>query len=195
MTLLCAALWQRKNAPRKCEATVSFQHRKANTTAPAVNMDPKGKTPSFVLGDYPLPGKGGVRLTSKGNLVAFGSAAVLAIYTVGYVYTEPAAQRLKLMTQIANRRPTAQHGWADGTYLGWGRCRHGDLQAAVVIEGGRIVEAAISQCFTRYPKNVIAQLPGQVVARQSADVDQISGATESSDAFFQAVMEALAKAK
>src|SRR4051812_1367371 len=99
------------------------------------------------------------------------------------------------MTKMAARLPVVQHALQNGTYLGWGSCRHGDLQASVVIEDGRIVRAAIAQCFTRYSKNVIAQLPGQVVTRQSADVDQISRATESSDAFYQAVTEALAHAK
>jgi uncharacterized protein with FMN-binding domain len=156
-------------------------------------LKPKGNIPSSVMGDiYPLASKSDARLRAKGTLVALGSAAVLAIYTAGYVQTEPAAHRLKM---IAQRHPSARRRWADGTYLGWGSCQHGDLQVAVVVKGGRIVEAAISQCFTRYPKEVIAQLPGQVIARQSADVDLISGATESSDAFFQAVTEALAMGK
>jgi uncharacterized protein with FMN-binding domain len=156
---------------------------------------PKGTTPSSALGDYPLVGKRRVHLSSKGNLVALGSAAVIAIYTVGYIHTQPAAKRLHLMAKMAERLPPMQYPLKDGTYLGWGSCRHGDLQASVVIEGGRIVRAAIAQCFTRYSKNVIAQLPGQVVVRQSADVDQVSRATESSDAFYQAVTEALALAK
>lgn len=148
-----------------------------------------------MLGDYPLVGKKGFRFSSNGNLVALGSAAVIAIYVAGYVQTKPAADRLKHMAKMAARLPLSGQALKDGTYLGWGSCRHGDLQASVVIEGGRIVRAAIAQCFTRYSKNVIAQLPGQVVARQSADVDQISRATESSDAFYQAVTEALALAK
>jgi uncharacterized protein with FMN-binding domain len=158
-------------------------------------VDPKTPVPSSVLGDYPLLGKNGVRVPFKVNLVSRGSAAVLAIYAVGYIHTEPAAQRLKLMAKMAARLPATRHALQDGTYLGWGSCRHGDLQASVVVEDGRIVRAAIAQCFTRYSRNVIAQLPGQVVARQSADVDQISRATESSDAFYQAVTEALAHAK
>ena len=148
-----------------------------------------------MLGDYPLAGSSGVRLSPKGNLIALGSAAVIAIYTVGYIHTNPAAQRLQLMAKMAERLPPISQALKDGTYVGWGSCRHGDLEAAVVIERGRIVAAVISQCFTRYSKNVIARLPGQVVARQSADVDQISRATESSDAFYQAVAAALAKAK
>ncbi len=150
-----------------------------------------------MLGDYPLACSGGIgtRLSPKGSLVAIGSAAVLAVYSVGYIHTIPAAQRVELVTKIAERLPASPHGWKDGTYLGWGSCRHGDLQASVVILHGRIVFASISKCLTRYSKNVIARLPGQVVARQSADVDQVSRATESSDAFYDAVTAALVQAK
>jgi hypothetical protein len=85
--------------------------------------------------------------------------------------------------------------YKDGTYTGWGSCRHGDIQASVVIEGGRIASATIAQCYTRYPCTWIEHAPGQVVARQSIKVDYVSGATQSVDAFKQAVAEALAKAK
>ncbi len=83
----------------------------------------------------------------------------------------------------------------DGIFFGWGHCRHGDLQASVEIKGGKIVASAIAQCFTRYSQNVIAALPPEVVERQSNNVDWVSGATESSDAFFYAVGEALKQAK
>jgi len=85
--------------------------------------------------------------------------------------------------------------YKDGTYTGWGSCRHGDIQASVVIEGGRIAAATIAQCYTRYPCTWIEHAPGQVVARQSIKVDYVSGATQSVDAFKEAVAEALAKAK
>jgi uncharacterized protein with FMN-binding domain len=85
--------------------------------------------------------------------------------------------------------------WKDGTYLGWGHVRHGDIEASVVIEGGRIKSAVISQCRTRYDCDVIDKLPAQVAARQSAEVDSVSGATQSADAFYYAVSEALSKAK
>lgn len=38
-------------------------------------------------------------------------------------------------------------------------------------------------------------LPPQVVSRQSAEVDFVSGATQSTNAFYYAVLDALAKAK
>jgi uncharacterized protein with FMN-binding domain len=85
--------------------------------------------------------------------------------------------------------------WKDGTYLGWGTSRHGDIQAAVTIEAGRIASATIAQCLTRYSCSVIDKLPPEVPQRQSADVDYVSGATQSANAFYQAVVEALGKAK
>jgi uncharacterized protein with FMN-binding domain len=85
--------------------------------------------------------------------------------------------------------------WKDGTYTGWGYSRHGNIEASVVIESGRIASATISQCRTRYSCSVIERLPPQVAQRQSPDVDYVSGATQSADAFYGAVVAALGKAK
>jgi uncharacterized protein with FMN-binding domain len=65
----------------------------------------------------------------------------------------------------------------------------------VVIENGRIASATIAQCLTRYSCSWIAALPPQVAARQSPEVDYVSGATQSTNAFYYAVVDALAKAK
>lgn len=95
------------------------------------------------------------------------------------------------------RTPTssAQTGaYADGTYVGVGSSRHGSIQATVVVQGGKIVSADISGCGTRYPCSRIAQLPGRVVAAQSAKVNHVSGATDSSRAYTGAVSAALQKA-
>ena len=73
--------------------------------------------------------------------------------------------------------------YKDGTYSGWGTSRHGDIQATVVIESGRIASAVISQCWTRYSCSWVAHLQGQVVTRQSPEVDWVSGATQSVNAF------------
>jgi len=89
----------------------------------------------------------------------------------------------------------AMHSWKDGIYTGWGFSNHGDIEATVTILAGRIASAIISQCRTRYSCSVIDVLPPQVALRQSADVDYVSGATESADAFYEAVVAALGKAK
>jgi uncharacterized protein with FMN-binding domain len=83
----------------------------------------------------------------------------------------------------------------DGIYAGWGTSRHGDIEAAVEIRGGRIVKAIITQCLTRYSCSRIAAIIPQVVERQSPEVDFVSGATESTNAFYYAIVEALSKAK
>ena len=64
-----------------------------------------------------------------------------------------------------------------------------------MIEGGRIASATIAQCRTRYSCSVIAALLPQVAGRQSPNIDYVSGATQSSDAFYYGVIEALSQAK
>lgn len=134
------------------------------------------------------------------DLLALGSGVVVAIYAAGYVRTQrsmsfadstsvnapPAAAR-------ANDTPRSQ--WKDGVYSGWGTSRHGDIQASVEIRNGRVISAQVAKCLTRYSCAWIADLPPQVVARQNARVDFVSGATQSSDAFSAAVADALRQAK
>jgi uncharacterized protein with FMN-binding domain len=83
----------------------------------------------------------------------------------------------------------------DGTYTGYGTSRHGDIEATLVVEHGRIVSAAISKCYTRWPCSWIKLLPPQVVEIQSPEVDFITGATVSTYAFYYAVIDALSKAQ
>lgn len=171
-----------------------------------------------------------------GRLAALSSAAILAVYAVGYTVTEQAAQSAEpdAATPRANadptsnatsnatstatrsagsaatagatptvtvQRPTAtatagasSGAYRDGTYVGFGTGRHGSIEATVTVAGGKITAVQISQCLTRYPCSRISALPGQVVSRQTAQVDYVSGATDSSRSFIQAVSNALASA-
>ena len=89
----------------------------------------------------------------------------------------------------------AKAGYKDGTYYGWGSCRHGDIQAAVIIEEGKITAARVERCLTRYSCNWITPIPPRILVKQGTTYDYVSGATESSDAFQDAVAEALSQAK
>lgn len=91
--------------------------------------------------------------------------------------------------------PPAALRWKDGTYAGWGTSRHGDIEATVTITDGKITAARISLCMTQYSCSWIAHLPAQVLRRQSPDVDYVSGATQSTNAFYYAVVDALKRAK
>lgn len=90
--------------------------------------------------------------------------------------------------------PAAAPVWKDGKYTAWGTCRHGDIQATVVIEGGRILSAEITNCQTRYACDVIESLPGKVITRQRNKFDAVGGATESAYAYYGAVYWALDQA-
>ncbi len=150
----------------------------------------------------PVPG---ATPSPAGSLPGSASLPAEAIPPVARQSSEPDAPTVPTTPTAEPRReapavalvppPPAAPLWKDGTYYGWGSSRHGNIQAAVVIEGGRIASATIAQCQTRYPCSVIVNLPPQVAQRQNAEVDYVSGATQSADAFHYAVLEALSKAK
>jgi uncharacterized protein with FMN-binding domain len=61
----------------------------------------------------------------------------------------------------------------------------------VVIRSGRIVESSVASCETRWPCDVISTIFNQPVEKQSADVDRVSRATESTNAYYYALVDAL----
>lgn len=134
------------------------------------------------------------------------AAAAQATPPVAYVQTVPTATSAPSVTATsvasaaaatATSVPAATAAVAaykDGTYTGVGVSRHGSIQATVVIQNGKIVSARITNATTRYPTSRIASLPGEVVSQQSANVNYVSGATDSSVAYLDAVASALAQA-
>lgn len=116
-----------------------------------------------------------------------GIALLAVSYGVGFVRTSPARQ-------VLAASPTRAGRFDDGTYSGWGSSPHGRIQSTVVIRRGRIVAADITTCRTRYPCSMISLLPSQVVARQGPDVDIVSGASHSSQAYRRSIEQALQQA-
>lgn len=141
------------------------------------------------------------RLTD--GLIGLGSAAVLAVYAAGYVntqHTESTFGRVVSGSVTPYRgslvgspmpSPVQGAGYRDGTWLGRGNSRHGAIQATVVIEGGKITSANVSGCDTRYSCDYVDPLVHEVIDKQVAPVDHISGATDSSRAYQDAVNDAL----
>ena len=98
-------------------------------------------------------------------------------------------------TQKTTTSSTPKSLYKDGTYYGEGYNRIGGIQVAVTITQGKIASAEITQCTTHYRQSAIdPALPNQVVARQSANIDFVSGATKSSQDFQNAVAQALQQA-
>jgi uncharacterized protein with FMN-binding domain len=100
--------------------------------------------------------------------------------------------------------PTPASGalYKDGTYTGsvadafWG-----NVQVQAVIQNGKIANVV----FLQYPNDrnrsitinsyADPQLVSEAIQAQSANVDIVSGATDSSDAFMQSLTDALSQAK
>lgn len=106
----------------------------------------------------------------------------------------PTAPQPAATAPAAPAAPKQSGAYRDGTYTGTGTSRHGSITATVVVQGGRIVSANISNCQTRYPCSKVASLVSETVARQSVPVDYVSGSTDSSRAYATAVANALAQA-
>jgi uncharacterized protein with FMN-binding domain len=88
----------------------------------------------------------------------------------------------------------AGSGLTDGTYTGTGWSRHGSVTISVTVQGGKITAAPITSVTTRYSQSVIAGLPAKVLAAQTANVQLVSGATDSSTAYRSALTQALGQA-
>ena len=161
----------------------------------------------------------------KLTLVGLSSAAILSVYSVGYLHTSAdnnsTLAAAPLATATATPRlstaqprvgtdggrtqplptpaPTKSSGSAtalkDGSYSGTGTSRHGNISVSVTVAAGKIASVQITSCQTRYPCSWVTGLPAQVVAKQSATVNTVSGATDSSRAFMGAVSQALTQAR
>ncbi|MEP7000391.1 MAG: FMN-binding protein [bacterium] len=154
-------------------------------------VEPHG-TPSKAASDAP-PGSRMADSAPRGDSIPRAATVVAATEAPAPVPVPAPATIVDTTAKVAS--DSTHVVYKDGTYSGWGTSRHGDIEATVEIKNGRIMSAEISECRTRYSCSRISQLPPQVLTRQSAEVDYVSGATQSSDAYYYAVVEALKKAK
>ena len=86
--------------------------------------------------------------------------------------------------------------WKDGTYTETAKGKKGDFEVYVTIKDGTISEMSVGDNQETPDKGgvVIDTLPGQMLERQTYDIDAISGATVTSDALKDAVARCLEQA-
>ena len=84
--------------------------------------------------------------------------------------------------------------YKDGTYIGEGYNRRGLQKVAVTIKQDKITKVQITDWEMHYSESDVVDLPQEVVQNQSANVQIVTGATYSSEAFSEAVQDALSKA-
>lgn len=152
------------------------------------------------------------------------STALAAVYATGYFSTEAQAIKMNSQpVQVSNgtkadkssmnatinnndaksNAPTASSAvkntqpkqmYKDGTFTGTGMNRRGDIEVAVTLKKDKITDVQISNWGMHYSESDVVGLPSEVIQRQSANVDNVSGATYSSQAFSDAVQDALNQA-
>lgn len=86
--------------------------------------------------------------------------------------------------------------WKDGTYTETAKGKKGNFEVSVTIKGGTISDISVGENQETPDKGgvVIDTLPGQMLEKQTYDVDAISGATVTSDALKDAVARCLEQA-
>lgn len=140
------------------------------------------------------------------------STVIGAVYTAGYYTTE--AQANALVVQPVHQQQTQQTQqthqthqtkrtqvaqtkgkYKDGTFTGTGSNRRGSIQVAVKIKNDKITDVTISDYGMHYSESDVDGLPDEVVQKQSASVNNVSGATYSTQAFQDAIQDALSQAQ
>jgi SagB-type dehydrogenase family enzyme len=85
--------------------------------------------------------------------------------------------------------------WMDGVYAGKSQGYDGPLQVAVTIQQGKITRVEVTRQNESRPRSALQNIPAQVVARQKASVDAVTGATITSRAVISAIRDALEQAE
>lgn len=115
------------------------------------------------------------------------------------------AQRTQTDSASGSGSPTGQAAgktYKDGTYTGdTTDAFYGMMQVQLVVTGGKISDIQFLQYpnkpghTTEVSNQALPLLKQEAIAKQSAPVDVISGATQTADAFNQSLASALAKAQ
>lgn len=98
-------------------------------------------------------------------------------------------------SQSKSQQTATQSKYKDGTYTGTGMNRRGMMQVVVTIKNDKITNVQFGNFEMHYPEGYVSNLPNEVLQNQSAQVQNVSGATYSTMAFEQAVQDALGQAQ
>ena len=205
----------------EAESSAPRRHTVAVAEAPAITpsdaVSPVESTPPLI-GAVAVPAAASPVMDRPAAVAPQAAAASVPVAETSSsdAAPAPAAKSPDPVTVIANAAPIAlpveptptpapipaavaalasQSQYRDGSYFGWGSCRHGQIQVEVVIQAGKIASAEIAQCRTRYSCSVIRTTPPEMVAKQDPEtLSNVTGATQSVDAYYFAVKEALKEA-
>ena len=127
--------------------------------------------------------------------IAIATSVVPSAKAVSGVRAVPTVASSTKGSQSTPTAAAAGATYKDGSYTGSGTSRHGGMNVTAVIKDGKITSANVTGCSTRYPCSDVNQLIRAAVSQQSVPVNHVSGATDSSKAYKQALTGALSSAK
>ncbi|KRF18490.1 FMN-binding protein [Paenibacillus sp. Soil787] len=131
--------------------------------------------------------------------VVLCTTAIGVIYSAGYLTTETQATlqepQQQIKTNIHSVSSQLKSQYKNGTFEGSGSNRRGSIGVQVTIINDKITDVDISHFAMHYSKNDVVGLPQEVIQKQSAQVKNVSGATYSTQAFQDAIENALKLAR
>lgn len=171
---------------------------KINTDAQVLKEDGTAIAGLFAAGEVTGGVHGANRLGGNAvtDIVVFGrqagtSAEKYVADTTGN--TEPTVK----IAKTEEAAPEADGNYKDGIYTGTGKGNNGDITVEVKVEGGNIVSVTLIShsetpgIYENAEKGVVSE----IIKKQTAEVDTVAGATNSSKGIREAVANALADAK
>lgn len=157
----------------------------------------------------------------KKFVISLAILGIFVIYSIGINHVSPVIKKpLSLVTNNSNPSTTSTSAsgnsnsagsagtsnssasqYKDGKYTGSiSNAYYGNVQVAVTISGGKITNVKFLQYPNSHPtsvainQQVIPYLQQETIQAQSANVQLISGATFTSEAFIQSLSAALSQA-
>jgi uncharacterized protein with FMN-binding domain len=114
----------------------------------------------------------------------------------------PASTKTPTPTPTATPKTVTTSGWKDGTFTGPAAdAYYGNIQVKVTINSGKITDIQFLQYPSSHRESIeintraMPILKQEAISAQSAKVNIVTRATDSSEAFIQSLSGALAKAK
>lgn len=173
---------------------------KIDTTSQVLNAEGNAIPGLYAAGEVTGGVHGGNRLGGNAvlDIVVFGRIA--GDSAVAYVEANGGHTESTITVHEAqaeeNVTPEVDGNYVDGTYTGTGTGNGGDIEVSVTVEGGNVVSVELVShsetpgIYEAAEKGII----NEVIRTQSADVDTVSGATNSSNGIKEAIQNALANA-
>ncbi|SRR5258708_11846336 len=138
----------------------------------------------------------------KKALLSVAVIAVFAVYTLIHNNSDPAVPVATNKNILGDRISTGQGAYKDGTYTGNPTdAFYGTIQVKATIQNSKLVDVQFLQFPNDRDESVqinqqaMPALKQKAIQAQKAQVDIVSGATQTSQAFTQSLASALSQAK